>query len=63
MVAKKSEITGGKGAPPQQSGSAGKAPLHEGPAGAGAIAKSKFNKEDRDSVGEKEPGKSRGAGG
>jgi hypothetical protein len=61
-MAKKSEIGGGKGAPPQQSGAPSKAPLHEGPAGSGPQAKSKFNKEARDS-GEKEPGKSRGAGG
>jgi len=62
-MAKKSEISGGKGAPGERSGTPGKAPLHEGPAGAGPLTKSKFNKEDRDSVSEKEPQKSRGAGG
>ena len=37
---------------------------HEGPAGAGSVAKSKFHKESRDEAGsEKEPGKSRGPGG
>jgi hypothetical protein len=61
-MAKKSEIAGGKGAPPEQAGTPGKAPLHEGPAGAGGSAKSKFAKESRDQVSEKEPGKSRGAG-
>jgi hypothetical protein len=61
-MAKNSEIEGGKGAPGQRSGTPGKAPLHEGPAGTGAIAKSKFSKESRDSVGEKEPQKSRGPG-
>jgi hypothetical protein len=62
-MAKKSEISGGKGAPGQQSGKPGKAPLHEGPAGSGPLARSKFNKDDRDNVSEKEPGKSRGPGG
>lgn len=47
----------------RQSSKAVKAPLHEGAHGAGAISKSKFNKDTRDEVGEKEAGKSRGAGG
>jgi hypothetical protein len=62
-MAKKSEISGGKGAPGQQAGTPGKAPLHEGPHGAGPVTKSKFNKDSRDNVSEKEPQKSRGAGG
>jgi hypothetical protein len=62
MAKNRSEIVGGKGAPGEQAGTAGKAPLHEGPPGAGAVAKSKFAKETRDQVGQKEPGKSRGAG-
>lgn len=47
----------------QRSGSPSKAAHHEGPAGEGPVAKSKFGKEERDSVSEKEPGKSRGPGG
>lgn len=41
-----------------------KAPLHEGPAGAGVLKGSKFAKEARDPAppAEKEPGKSRGRG-
>lgn len=62
-MAKKSDEITQPGGPGAKSGRAGKSPLHEGPAGAGPVARSKFNKETRDSVGEKEPGKSRGAGG
>lgn len=41
-----------------------KGPLHDGPAGDGAVKWSKFAKESRDPVppAEKEPGKSRGRG-
>jgi len=63
MAKKNAELTGGKGAAPQRTGSPKKSPLHEGPAGSGSVAKSKFSKESRDSTGEKEPGKSRGPGG
>lgn len=44
--------------PAERRGKVSKAPHHEGPAGCGAISRSKFSKESRD-VGEKEPGKSR----
>jgi hypothetical protein len=55
---------GGPGPGPGEKARVEKAPLHEGPAGAGSIAKSKFGNESRDEAGsEKEPGKSRGAGG
>jgi hypothetical protein len=63
MAKKSDEPVGGTGAPAERSGKAGKSPLHEGPAGGGPVVKSKFAKESRDSVEEKEPEKSRGAGG
>lgn len=44
-------------------GNVRKQALHDGVAGAGEISKSKFGKEGRDAVSEKEPGKSRGPGG
>lgn len=47
----------------ERAGRPGKSPLHEGPAGSGEVSRSKFNKDTRDSVSEKEPGKSRGPGG
>lgn len=50
------------GNPAQRRGTPGKAAKHEGPAGSGEsrdLGNRKFNKESRDSVGEKEPGKSR----
>jgi hypothetical protein len=50
----------------QRSGSPKKAAHHEGEAGAGEmrdLGGRKFNKENRDSASEKEPGKSRGPGG
>jgi hypothetical protein len=63
MAKKSNELVGGSGAPAERRGKAGKSPLHEGAAGGGPTAKSKFGKETRDLVGEKEPQKSRGAGG
>jgi hypothetical protein len=59
-MAKKS-VSEVKSNPAQRSGNPNRAPKHEGPAGSGSVMRSKFSKEDRDSVGEKEPGKSRGA--
>ena len=50
----------------QRGGTPGKRALHEGEAGSGEmrdLGNRKFNKEGRDSVDEKEPGKSRGPGG
>lgn len=50
----------------QRGGSPSKAPHHAGEAGSGEmrdLGNRKFNKEGRDSVSEKEPGKSRGPGG
>ena len=47
----------------QKSGNPGKARLHEGEAGSGKISGSKFSKDERDSVSEKEPGKSCGPNG
>lgn len=46
-----------------KAGSPVKARLHDGPMGAGDVSTSKFGKASRDSVSEKEPGKSRGPGG
>lgn len=63
MAKKNAEIAGGKGAPGEKSGSPKRVAHHEGPAGAGPVSRSKFNKDDRDEVGQKEPGKSRGPGG
>jgi hypothetical protein len=60
MAKKSDELTQGDSAPPERAGKPGKSPLHEGPAGSGPIAKSKFSKETRDNVSEKEPQKSRG---
>lgn len=53
------------GGPREREGKPGKAGHHEGPAGAGSVSRSKFNKDDRDPEppSEKEPGKSRGAAG
>lgn len=59
---KNAELTKGNG-PPEKSGSPKKAAHHEGAAGSGSVSKSKFGKESRDPVGQKEPGKSRGPGG
>ena len=50
----------------QRIGNIRKLPLMDGVAGSGKdrdLGNRKWNKEGRDSVGEKEPGKSRGAGG
>ena len=47
----------------QKSGNPGKARLHDGPAGSGPVMRSKFSKDDRDAVTEKEAGKSRGPNG
>jgi hypothetical protein len=50
----------------QRGGNPQRAPHHAGVAGAGEsrdLGNRKFNKDTRDSVGEKEPGKSRGRGG
>jgi hypothetical protein len=63
MAKKSDELTRGGSAPPERAGKPNKSPLHEGPAGSGSVSKSKFHKETRDSVSEKEPGKSRGPGG
>jgi hypothetical protein len=63
MAKKNTEIAGGKGAPGQKSGKPDRVAHHEGEAGAGSVSRSKFNKDDRDTVGQKEPGKSRGPGG
>jgi hypothetical protein len=63
MAKKSDELTQGDSAPGARSGKPEKSPLHEGTAGSGPVAKSKFSKESRDSVSEKEPGKSRGPGG
>lgn len=60
---KNAELSQGKSAPGQKSGSPDKAPHHEGPAGSGPVKSSKFGKDSRDPVSQKEPGKSRGPGG
>jgi hypothetical protein len=60
---KNAELSKAKASPGQKSGSPNKTPHHEGAAGAGSVTRSKFNKDDRDPVGQKEPGKSRGPGG
>jgi hypothetical protein len=63
-VAKKNaELSNPKARLEQKSGNPGKSPHHEGPAGAGPVTRNKFNKDDRDPVGQKEPQKSRGPGG
>lgn len=46
-----------------RSGNIRKLAHHEGLAGSGGISRSKFGKEGRDAVSEKEPGKSRGPNG
>ena len=63
MAKKNAELSNPKARLEQKSGSPGKTPHHEGPAGAGSVTRSKFGKEDRDPVSQKEPGKSRGPGG
>ena len=60
------EVEDPSGQASQRGGSPGKRALHEGEAGVGEmrdLGSRKFNKEGRDSVDEKEPGKSRGPGG
>ena len=50
----------------EKAGTPGKPGMHEGVAGAGEmrdLGNRKFNKETRDEISEKEPGKSRGPGG
>jgi hypothetical protein len=59
----RSEIRDPSGRQAQRIGSAKKVAHHEGVAGAGPVSGSKFGKGSRDSVSEKEPGKSRGVEG
>lgn len=59
MAKKNIDMPAGK-EPAERSGSPDRSPHHEGPAGAGPVTRSKFSKEARDDVSEKEPGKSRG---
>lgn len=66
MAKKEAGINDPSGQAGQRVGSPAKQRLHEGGAGSGEmrdLGNRKFNKEGRDSVSEKEPGKSRGSGG
>jgi hypothetical protein len=59
----RSEVRDPSGRQAQRIGSAKKVAHHEGMAGVGPVSGSKFSKGVRDSISEKEPGKSRGPGG